>query len=251
MQEKRSTINPTQTPSQTADAHTSVSDRKLAANRENAKKSTGPRTERGKARSSQNAYRHGFFAKPLYPTAAQVTQDRSDYDSMVDGLLEHYQPVCYIENVLVEKIAAGYLRSARIVRHEQVIFAMRYPFEVRSASSLPRYQTAVERQLEKDIERLESLQARRRAEAASIEAAPETALADVTDGEAPAETEIDTAVAPVGDTAEGATPALPETTGDQRVGPNGGDQNAGTNPPAVLPEMSDEDSGDLPAISLA
>jgi hypothetical protein len=203
MQKEQSTTNPTQGSSQSADAQTSVSDRKLAANRENAKKSTGPRTERGKARSSQNAYKHGFFAKPLYPTTAQVTQDRSDYDDMLDGLLEHYQPVGYIENVLVEKIAADYLRSARIVRHEQAIFGLRHPFEARSASSLPRYQTAVEHQLEKDIERLESLQARRKAAAASIEAEP----ADDPGGEASAASKSEMVVAPVADTKDDPRPA--------------------------------------------
>ena len=39
-----------------------VSDRKLAANRANAKKSTGPKTEEGKKAASRNAMRHGFAA---------------------------------------------------------------------------------------------------------------------------------------------------------------------------------------------
>jgi hypothetical protein len=37
-----------------------VSARKLAANRQNAKKSTGPRTPRGKSQASRNAIRHGL-----------------------------------------------------------------------------------------------------------------------------------------------------------------------------------------------
>ena len=37
-----------------------TSDRKIAANRENAKKSTGPRTEAGLRRSRRNALRHGL-----------------------------------------------------------------------------------------------------------------------------------------------------------------------------------------------
>jgi hypothetical protein len=36
------------------------SDRRIAANRENAKKSTGPRSETGQRRSSRNAFRHGL-----------------------------------------------------------------------------------------------------------------------------------------------------------------------------------------------
>jgi len=37
-----------------------TSERKIAANRKNAKKSTGPRTEAGRATSRQNARRHGL-----------------------------------------------------------------------------------------------------------------------------------------------------------------------------------------------
>jgi hypothetical protein len=37
-----------------------TSERKIAANRENARKSTGPRTSKGKTRASRNAVRHGL-----------------------------------------------------------------------------------------------------------------------------------------------------------------------------------------------
>jgi hypothetical protein len=39
-----------------------ISARKLAANQANAKKSTGPRSEAGKKRSSQNSFKHGLYA---------------------------------------------------------------------------------------------------------------------------------------------------------------------------------------------
>jgi len=56
---------------------------KLEANRANAQLSTGPRTEEGKARSAQNARKHGLSARQL----AIAPQDRDEFEE----LLAHYQ----------------------------------------------------------------------------------------------------------------------------------------------------------------
>ncbi|MHC4445109.1 MAG: hypothetical protein ACYTA5_21125 [Planctomycetota bacterium] len=42
-----------------------ISEKQLQANRQNAKKSTGPKTPEGKARSSQNALKHGLLARQI------------------------------------------------------------------------------------------------------------------------------------------------------------------------------------------
>ncbi len=42
-----------------------ISERKLQANRANAKRSTGPRTEAGKAASCRNALKHGILSRAL------------------------------------------------------------------------------------------------------------------------------------------------------------------------------------------
>jgi len=150
------------TPKQSASAA------KAQAARENGKKSHGPKTAAGKARSSQNAYKHGFYANRLFATREQWEKDGAEYQAIARGLVEHYKPVGYMENLLVERIATGFLRSARIVGHEQKVFGWTVPFEARSASSLPRYQSTIERQIAKDTEHLERLQAERKAETASI-----------------------------------------------------------------------------------
>jgi hypothetical protein len=51
-----------------------ATEKQIAANRANAKRSTGPKTARGKMVSSRNAYRHGL-SRPLSPgvdTAAKL-----------------------------------------------------------------------------------------------------------------------------------------------------------------------------------
>ena len=64
-----------------------TSARRIAANRENAKKSTGPRTRRGKSRASRNAARHGLeginfgvvgLSKKVARLAKIICRDASD-----------------------------------------------------------------------------------------------------------------------------------------------------------------------------
>ncbi len=53
-----------------------ASSQQIAANRRNAKKSTGPRTEKGKERSSQNSYKHGLSsAMPPSPEIDAKTEE--------------------------------------------------------------------------------------------------------------------------------------------------------------------------------
>jgi hypothetical protein len=65
-----------------------TSDRKIAANRANAKKSTGARTKEGESTSSQNAYKHGIWAKQL--TIAD--DEREDYEKLVGDLSALLKP---------------------------------------------------------------------------------------------------------------------------------------------------------------
>ena len=64
-----------------------ASERQIAANRRNARKSTGPRSGAGKKRASRNAYRHGLtlsitstaaFAKQLDKLVRKIAGDSED-----------------------------------------------------------------------------------------------------------------------------------------------------------------------------
>ena len=59
-----------------------TSNRQIEANRRNAKQSTGPKTERGKARSSMNARRHGLSR----PKAYAVEETEALARAILDGL---------------------------------------------------------------------------------------------------------------------------------------------------------------------
>ena len=146
-----------------------VSPEKLAANRENAKRSTGPRTAAGKQRASQNSYKHGFFGMRLFPNNKLIAQDGADYKEIYAGYQSHYLPVGFLENLLVEKIAAESLRIARLFGHEQGVLSSVTPFEYKSIDKILRYESTVSRQLEKAIDQLERLQEQREAETNDFE----------------------------------------------------------------------------------
>ena len=60
----------------------------VTANLANAQHSTGPRTETGKAASSQNALKHGLTAK----TVLLPGEDEAAYRKMCEGMFESFAP---------------------------------------------------------------------------------------------------------------------------------------------------------------
>jgi hypothetical protein len=138
---------------------------KLKANRRNAQRSTGPKTEPGKQRSANNSYKHGMFSDRLFPSGQQSARDREEYDGLYAGFLDHYSPVGFMEHVLVEKIAMESLRIARLVGYEQVVLGYSAPFETKSMSNMVKYESALTRRLDKAIAALERFQEKRLSEA--------------------------------------------------------------------------------------
>jgi hypothetical protein len=94
-----------------------ISERKLKANRENAKKSTGPKTLRGKAFSRRNAVTHGLFVNYVTDFEA-LNENPKEYLELLNGLRDQYQPAGRAEEIAVERIALCYWRLKRAWRYE-------------------------------------------------------------------------------------------------------------------------------------
>ena len=86
----------------------------INANRENAKKSTGPRTEEGKARVSLNALKHGLLARD----AVLPEEDPAEFDRQLRDLEHDLRPENSLEFELVRQIADAQWRMRRLVRIE-------------------------------------------------------------------------------------------------------------------------------------
>jgi hypothetical protein len=74
-----------------------VSSRKVEANRRNASKSTGPRTQSGKRMVAKNALKHGFFSKWLLIPHPDGKEDPTEYQDFYATLRGHYQPLAIAE----------------------------------------------------------------------------------------------------------------------------------------------------------
>jgi hypothetical protein len=94
-----------------------VSPRKIAANRQNALKSTGPKTPQGKAYSQRNALKHGLFARDWWDFVT-LGEDPEEYEKLLNDLRDQYQPIGRAEELDVERIALCWWRLKRAWRYE-------------------------------------------------------------------------------------------------------------------------------------
>jgi hypothetical protein len=78
-------------------------------NRANADHSTGPNSEIGKSRSSQNAFKHGLYSKKLVIHG----EDPAELDRLKDDLRAEHQPVNETESILVNEMAEQFWRLRR------------------------------------------------------------------------------------------------------------------------------------------
>ena len=94
--------------------------RQIAANRRNARKSTGPTTEDGKRRSRCNAVRHGLTAE----TVIGALEDAEDYQAFEAAIMADYDAQSAVERELVLRLASLLWRLRRATTIETGLFEM-------------------------------------------------------------------------------------------------------------------------------
>ena len=102
-------------------------------NRQNAQRSTGPKTEEGKAKSRLNALKDGFRA------TIQVLPGEShkEFNALTNAYLDDYQPQTQIERRFVAKLIDAEWRDRRLAKQEREAWL--------NASTLPEQEAVAER----------------------------------------------------------------------------------------------------------
>jgi len=95
-----------------------TSHKQFEANRQNAQKSTGPRTENGKRRSRLNALRHGLAAE----TVVEALENLASYKKFQAAIVSHYAPQSPVEHELVLRLASLLWRLRRATSIETGLF---------------------------------------------------------------------------------------------------------------------------------
>src|SRR5262245_14581927 len=92
--------------------------RQIEANRRNALKSTGPRTDAGKEVSRRNAVRHGLTAE----TVINALEDAEDYQAFEAAITADYNAQSAVERELVLRLASILWRLRRATTMETGLF---------------------------------------------------------------------------------------------------------------------------------
>lgn len=118
-----------------------TSERQKAANRVNARHSTGPKTPKGKAAVRLNAFRHGLLARDV----VLPQEDVDAFEGLWNQIRADLLPVGPIEEFLADQITNAIWRLRRVARAETALFhsrmhglkADRLAIEVRSYEKSP------------------------------------------------------------------------------------------------------------------
>jgi len=111
------------------------------ANLANAQSSTGPRSEIGKAVSSQNALKHGLTAK----TILLPGEDEAAYRKLCDGMFESFAPADTPEKELIQLLCDTQWRLQRCGRIEAAILSADVP-DFKAIDIMSKHESRLKRQ---------------------------------------------------------------------------------------------------------
>ena len=217
----------------------------IRANRENAQKSTGPRTAAGKAASSRNHLTHGLCAGQHLLDE----DDTGEFLALYHDLFERHRPVGALEEALVMRIACHQWRLNRALLIDPQIHLERIS-EVEAANpdvppeelgapadlvgpafmidcarsqsllKLTRYEAAIERSIERCLRQLDDYQKRRKDAPAAPAPSPEAEITVGTQTDAGIEIPADEEDMPVdaGVLPPDSVPPSPESSSPDPIG---------------------------------
>ena len=155
---------------------------RAAANRENARRSTGPRTDSGKQRSRLNALRHGLTGQ----TVVLPAEDQAAYQRHAQSFLDEYHPKGATETQLVQILIdtswrinrasaietnlyslgltemEDRIRAAHPEAEAALAMALAFREHTRAFSNISIYSQRLARQFERTLEQLRKIQEERR-----------------------------------------------------------------------------------------
>jgi hypothetical protein len=159
-----------------------ISNARAEASRRNGARSRGPRTPEGKARSAQNALKHGLRAQKH---VVLPEEDAGEFAALETALLEELAPVDALQIVLARRVAVAAWRLARADRIEAELFEERRGADgglglalirdgngARSFETLLRYRGAAMAEFWRALRTLKALQAEQTVEDATALASP-------------------------------------------------------------------------------
>jgi hypothetical protein len=103
--------------------HRKVTPKLLAANRANAQKSTGPRTEQGIINTSQNIMKSLPFSPTFMANMGELGENPEEYEAVRQALHRAFGPQDDFEVMLIEDMAQARWRRQRLIRAESGLAA--------------------------------------------------------------------------------------------------------------------------------
>jgi len=93
-----------------------VTEKQVAANQQNAQKSTGPRTEQGKRVSSQNNFKHGYYAQIKPEAMAALHEDPLEKIRIHADLTNSYPPQNPSQQMVIDDLTEWRWHRLQVVR---------------------------------------------------------------------------------------------------------------------------------------